>query len=63
MSRTLAGVAGFSIISFSKVRCDSWVHCHVSLKAIICAGDSSPDCSLNSTLVGGVGVEGRVQVD
>ena len=50
ISRTLAGVAGFSIISFSKVRCDSCVHSQVSVKALICAGDPSPVCSRNSTL-------------
>ena len=50
ISLTLGGVSGFSTISCSKVRSDSCVHSHVSVKALIWAGDSSPDLSLNSTL-------------
>ena len=50
ISRTLVGAAGFSMISCSKVRCDSCVHSQVSVKALICAGDSSPVCSRNSAL-------------
>ena len=50
------------MISCSKTRSDSWVHSHVSVNAFIWAGDSSPLLLLEEDVVGGVGVEGRVEV-